>query len=542
MAHPVNNIDYLVSNWNFLKNRYPFFAFFLFDETHADFAELFRRKFILWHEISGDGCMFFAIAPPPDDWVKSEQHRDYWQHYIANSDQQIGYSVDNVRQAARYFDIPWEYLPAVVLFKDLHDYDILTVQLVGLTQEENDSFIHNLFLFLNHPLPQRYGQLWRLQSLIDRLPRDGERNRKWIGKFTDQLWIRRRGQKRSFQVEGYDLTPLRRTHVTNNPEQLEQTLVRLAEEVERLSRDVNELRHEQQESFKQVSLQLERIEVVLQETVGRIDEFRGTFVERWVAVDTEVSDIEQARAVKEQLHAEFDDFLERQSRYLSERILQAEAEIPSAFHSLETLLEEESRQSIITAEMLWQHVNRLSPSISIDFSVCGIGLWKALEIEVNRTFVDALRIWNHLAQPGISSMKQKVQQGGKVTEDGLFGNSPGRVLLNKYDDQSGYLRSIHLGGVVGLLKNSADNSFSRILQGIPPSTTDVDTIHNSLGKLADEVGRVTDVYRNTYSHVRVMAQSECIQLRNHMLDNSHPYSPLLTTLTYKKTFQDKGLI
>lgn len=542
MAHPVNNINYLLSQWTYLKSRYPFFAFFLFDETHADFAELFSQRFNQWHEISGDGCMFFAIAPPPDDWLEKAGHRDYWQHYIANSDHHIGYSTFNVRQAARYFDIPWEYLPAIVLFKDLHDYDTLTVQLVGLTQEENDSFIYNLFLFLNHPLPQRYGQLWRLQSMIDRLPRDGGRNRNWIDKFTDQLWTRRPGQKRSFQVEGYDLTPLRRTYLTNSPEPLEGTLTRLVEEVERLSQEVNELRHQQREGFKQVSLRLERIEVVLQETVGRINEFRGSFVKRWVAADAEASDIEQARAIKEQLHAEFDDFLERQSRYLSERILQPDAELPPAFSSLEILLEDESKQSIITAEVLWQHIKRLPTSISVDYSVCGIGLWKAVEIEVNRTFVDALRVWNHLSQPGISSVKQKVQQGGRVTEAGLFGTSSGSVQINMYDDQSRHLLGVSLGGVVGLLKNSSSNSFTHILQGISTSPSNANTIHDALGNLANEVERVTNVYRNTYSHVRVMAQSECSQFRDYIVDDRNPSSPLLATLNYKSALLSKRLI
>jgi len=63
MAHPINNIDYLLRNWDSLQ-RYPFFAFFLFTERDQSFAELFQRQFKNLDRWSGEACMFFAIAPP----------------------------------------------------------------------------------------------------------------------------------------------------------------------------------------------------------------------------------------------------------------------------------------------------------------------------------------------------------------------------------------------------------------------------------------------------------------------------------------------
>ncbi len=544
MGHPLNSINYLLNNWQTLEKRYPFYAFFLFTEEDEGFYSLFQNKFVEWDQISGEACMFFAIAPPPEAWSDVAKDRDYWRHFMANSVQNSGYDHDAVVQAARYFDIPAEYLPAIVLFTDLNHYDTLSLHLSDLTVENADSFIHNLFLFLNHPNPQRYPELWRLQLLIDRLPINTKRDKSWIDKFTKQLWSRKRGSRPNYNVRGEQVAANRLVYVVNSPQTIQRTLNNLQRELRRLTEEVTDLRSEQREAFREVNTQLEGIRVVLQETVTRIENFRQPFIARWVAADDLSSSPEALLESKEKLHAEFDEFLDQQSKFLAERLYEiAPANLPPSLRPFADLLEPSSHTEIVTAELLWEHLSKANIAFPIDYSVCGIGLWKALEIEINRTFVDALRTWNGVCNPGTPSIEQTpLKRRGKVTEPGLFaGKRVDDIIL--YNRKWDHLGTLMFGAVVGLLANSADNSLSDILSTSPLTVESTDSLdHEFLTNLSEQIDHVVKTYRNGHSHIQVMKRATCEEFRNFYLDHSVPHSPLFATLMCKRAFLNNRLI
>ncbi|MCZ7567032.1 MAG: hypothetical protein M5U01_00330 [Ardenticatenaceae bacterium] len=544
MGHPINSLDYVLTQWDNLKDRHPYYAFILFTDEHRDFFSLVQEQFIHWDQLSGEACMFFTIAPPPENWLAEANTRDYWRHYIANSENDTGYDVDAVKQAARYFDIPYEYLPAIVLFNDLKRYDTITIHLAGLSKADSSNLINNLFLFLNHPFPQRYRELWRLQSLIDRLPISRKYNSSWIDKYVRSQWTRSRSQRPSNQVMGESLIPHRFTYLVNAPQSVELTLSNLVQELRRLSDEVAELRNEQCENFREVNVRLERIEVVLRETITRIEEYRRPFVVRWMTADTE-TDFDEAEHQRSILHSEFDEFLEQQSRYLSERLFEElEPQLPDELSYIDDQLEPESKAKITTAEVLWKHLTTFPPSFMVDYAVCGVGLWTALEVEINRAFVDALRVRNALCQTGQPSVHQTVRPIAKMFEDGRFGNQIKPVRINYYDPQNlNKLRGIELGGSGPLMAASDVNSLSEIITDLHfPLEQNDTTIHEFMLKLAERVNEVRTVYRNSYAHIQQMDRATYEEFRSLMLNRTISHSPLFAIVECKQMLLRAGLI
>lgn len=553
MAHPVNSFDYLVNQWQFLKNQYSYYAFFLFTEDNTDFAKLFQEMFFRWDDISGEGTMFFAIAPPPEGWEEIARDRGYWQHFKANSHEEIDFDHDAVKQVGRYFNVPDSTFPNVVVFSDLKRTQTLTIQLGGLSTEENRNYIENIFRLLNNPVIRRYRELWRIHPLIDLLPTDKSVTDQWIGNMVQRLWgrgrrVSLRDVRRGVNVQGERLEMNGRVTEHDNLIPVEQTILSLTEEMRRLSDQVNRLGQEQREQFERVHVSLERIENVLNETADRIDERRASFVERWMEVEYVASSSEEVAKKRAELIASFDDFILTQSDYLVRRI-RSTLHIPSELVIHDDILEPNSRAALETSEALWSYLSRNPDHASTDFSMCGIGLWKALEIELNRTFVDALRVHHGMTTRGTQSVQQLVARTSRVAETGFFGGQGDKpVRLNSYTDSDPtinptQLKGLSLGAIAGLLQATPRNSLDSVTQPIalPLAPTD-QSRHDFFKNLGLQVQAITNRYRNTHAHMRRMSKPVYEAFRQLLLDRTAPHSPLFRTLDCKKEMDNGNII
>lgn len=545
MGHPLNSIDYLIESWDHLKNRFSYYGFFLFLPDHP-FAEVFEEHFLHWDEISGGGSMFFAIAPPPEGWLEKARNREYWRYYVANSNSSIAYDVSAVRQAAQHFHVPSEHLPTFVIFRNLFHSDSVSIDLGGLSFIETATYLHNVFLVLNNPDVQRYFNLWQLRELLDVIPKDEAKPPNELTAIVKALRNQRRLQRGKLNVGGRQLSAHHIASRVEHAESINTILLNMQQELRRLGDEVSELRHEQREGFQGVHVHLERIQVVLEETVLRIQEFREPFIVRWQTILEQDLPAHELQEERERLHNEFDAFLEGESRQLSARLQEASPPIlPDIIKPYEYLLEPYSKQALATSELLWTHLSKKDLHSLVDYSVCGIGLWKSLEIEVNRTFVDALRIFNGIAQGGQASIEQMPQKKSRVEEIASFKTNNGikesRIDISRSDDR-GLLMGVELGKVGGIITNSQKNSLSDLLRGlslagVQPGKSD----HDYLNDLGEGIKQVARVYRNSYAHIHPMRYDICKKFRTFLFDTNND-SPLLATLECKKEFQNKRLI
>ncbi|MBD3329768.1 hypothetical protein GF357_04725 [Candidatus Dojkabacteria bacterium] len=552
MGHPVNGIQYLINEWNYLKNRYSYYAFFLFTESDKNFAELFQEMMFRWDDISGDGTMFFAVAPPPKGWEEKAGDRHYWKHFKANSHKDIDYDDDSVKQVARYFNISESNFPNVVVFSDLRKTETLTIELSGLSTAETKNYIENIFLLLNNSTVRRYRQLWKIHLLLDDLPIDKCVDIQWINSYVNSMWdIKRR---RHFQKKHGKPIPFAKVasnhrvirHETTIP--IEQTIQSILQEMRRLTDEVAELRHEQREQFANVNFSLERIENVLNETINRIEKYRIHFVERWLDAEYSASSFEELSLIREKLTQDFDDFLLTQRDHLTRRI-RSSFQIPQELNLYNDILESNSRAALESSEALWNYF-RINPYENKgDYSICGIGLWKALEIELNRTVVDTLRVHHGIANTGTPSVIQLVEYKDKYKEVGWFGSQGYKpVIINPYTDsdpeiRQKQLKGITLGTLAALLQGISRNNLNSLIAKIKINLATTDTSHlDFITNVGEQVQIITNRYRNVHAHLRQMDRNTYKSFRQLMLDDNQPHSPLFRILECKRELENNGMI
>lgn len=534
MGHPVNGIDYVLQNWGYLQDQFPYYMFFLFTDQNPEFANFFRENFYTMDELSGSGCMFFAIAPPPPDWRERAQVRDYWRHYLANSHKNIGYDEQAVDQAARHFKIPMELLPAAVIFNDIHQDEALTIHLDEMFPREWPGFFSNLFTLFNH-VQQHKLQDFHLRDLkkaLNFLPGHTKKP-EWVLQFAKLFIFSHQHpdnidyQERRLTFQGESLLRRRIAYRTEYPEHIASILSSMQNEISRLGDEIAALRQEQREGFHQVNVNLERIQAVLEETVHRIEEFRGPFLERWVSLVDTAGSSEEMISIQQDLHREFDEFLLQQSNYLAQRLTKTFVTLPDCLQPVSDLLEEPTKACLLSSELLWENLREFNLPW-LDFSVCGIGLWKAVEIELNRTFIDALRVHRNIWEPGAPSINQKVTIQGNVREKGVFlrGQSDVEigemtVTLQTGNERTGHFRGIELGKIRGLLANNPSNSLAEIISQshLPRTANDADD-SEFLIKVSEQVGVVANQYRNSHAHVRPMSSATCAEFRRYLFNST----------------------
>lgn len=553
MAHPINSLEYLIDEWKHLKNRYSYYAFFLFTEDNVDFAKLFSEMMVRWDDISGDGTMFFAIAPPPDGWNDIAKERGYWQHFKANSESEISYDSDAVRQVGRYFNVPDSSQPNVVVFSDLKRTDTLTIQLNGLSTEENQNYIENIFRLLNNPTVRRYRDLWRIQPLLDLLPTEKSVSEQWIHGMIDVAWKRDRrvpyrNMRRGYNIRGDRVTLNNRVVRHDSTIPLEQTLQSINQEMQRLSNELSRLRREQREQFENVNISLERIESVLGETIKRIERYRGSFVERWLEAEYAASNSIEIASIRSRLTENFDKFIIAQGEHLVRRI-RATMRIPQELAHFDNILEPNSRVALETSEALWDYLSRSPNEQNTEFSVCGIGLWKTLEIELNRTFVDALRVHRGVTSAGTQSTQQLVYRTSNINEQGFFGGQGYKnIRLNQYTDNDPandptQLKGVMLGQLAALLQGIDRNNLDSITSTVTVHIASTDTSrHDFFRNVGSQVQGITNHYRNSHAHMRQMDRGTYEAFRTTFLDSLLPHSPLFRTLEIKDELNRRGLI
>ncbi|MEL6676432.1 MAG: hypothetical protein AAFR61_29760, partial [Bacteroidota bacterium] len=340
------------------------------------------------------------------------------------------------------------------------------------------------------------------------------------------------------QIRGIELGKNERAYHVNSPNTIHETLDRLVHEMDRLRQEVHDLRSEQREGFERIDSRLEKIEVILRDSVTRIKDFRQSFLVNLM----NAGDDEGENGLID-LHATFDQTLRNENQVLVERISEAfESAFPSELNNLETYFEPESIAILRSSEILWNYLQTHTPPYDVDYAVCGIGLWTAMEVELNRAFVDALRVWNRICSNGSPSTKQSVQQMARTTEASSFRNP---VKINPYETQGNptKLKGLTLGSIYGLLRVSDRNSFQNIFPNLnfPIGSNDPDNFAFA-EKLSHEVQMVTNTYRNAYAHIQKMEKSIYEDFRSYMLDDSKPHNPLFSTVRCKIELENNRFI
>ena len=109
-------------------SQFPIQVVVLFSPTDDEFTQAFKDTFLELDKITGNSLAFFAVLDPPDDWITEARNRDWWREYQQRIGR-VGFSVNErvlVREIARLFGVAWHSFPSIVVGTDLWTGEFVT--------------------------------------------------------------------------------------------------------------------------------------------------------------------------------------------------------------------------------------------------------------------------------------------------------------------------------------------------------------------------------------------------------------------------------
>ncbi|MBM4339789.1 MAG: hypothetical protein FJ110_09615 [Deltaproteobacteria bacterium] len=222
-------------------------------------------------------------------------------------------------------------------------------------------------------------------------------------------------------------------------------------------------------------------------------------------------------------------------QYLERRMVS----IPPPEEFCYALLDGESRSFLEPIDFIHDMVS--SKSTSFDYAVCAIGLWKALELELNITFIGWLR-----KRLGISEEYQTIGKGSKKpAKEVMIYSGPGKGLGGDYyvnineTETHNHLRSVMLNPISYILQYAEKNQLAELLNnGLRPYKDDI-VGHKDGDRwcgLPNDIRKVTRDYRNSHAHTKKMTRKIFEEFREYMFGADDPLKPgvLPRVLQYKK--------
>jgi hypothetical protein len=223
---------------------------------------------------------------------------------------------------------------------------------------------------------------------------------------------------------------------------------------------------------------------------------------------TSLLTVENAEQIRELLE-NFETTLLEESGRLSHLI---DKEIPSIIKAFESVMDDETKTFLISAETVARFA-RKHLSDDFDFSLCGCGLWKAVERELNSSL-----IWNLRLAKGIAGKDRKPIVGRSRAGVNYEAGSQ-TVNIDKRERGSTEFEGITLGNIKYLLRSAHDNNIAEELKPVLESEPELlrFALEPSEGGLAHLIGQVTNI-RNGHAHIKAMKEKSYQDLRSLVIE------------------------
>ncbi|GHO88023.1 hypothetical protein [Dictyobacter formicarum] len=134
-------------------SQFPVQVAVLFSPNDQDFVEAFRSIFLELDRFTGKNLVFFAVLDPPQDWLTEAETRQWWREYTQRIGR-IGFSMDDrvlVNEIARLFGIGWGELPQIVASTNLWTGEYLTFPTSSIHIQRQLEILTNLVHELGQP-------------------------------------------------------------------------------------------------------------------------------------------------------------------------------------------------------------------------------------------------------------------------------------------------------------------------------------------------------------------------------------------------------
>lgn len=321
--------------------RPSFFCFVLYKSTDYMFREFILRNFNFLHNQSRD--VVFFVLDKPEDWLKRDDI-DYYRNIYGDS-YNPELNDEEVDSVCDYFGIHPNKLPAIITFPNLSSKSCNVFSLKDVeTHYELEHIFMTLFIDGNERTQNhRKGQAGRL--------------------YQNAVTLRRRFPRISSQISYFEEG---------------QSIV---DKFEQINESINQMRHEMRDGFNTIISKLETIQ-------DEIKPLKLALADKFCELEKLPHSNLRDNEIEE-LHNKVDEDLIKYSNQIVEE-LGADKFISLAQYSFLECFEPDSLSMIRSCFITEKLVSR-EKITEFDYSLCSVGFWKAMEIELNIILIDTIR-------------------------------------------------------------------------------------------------------------------------------------------------------
>jgi hypothetical protein len=134
-------------------SRFPIQVAVIFSPKDQGFKDAFRNIFFELDKLTGDDVAFFAVLDPPLDWLTEAGDRSWWRQYRSRIGQ-MSFSMDDsvlLKEIARLFSIGWGELPQIVVSTNLWTGETVNSPTSSLDIQRQLEILTNLVRELGEP-------------------------------------------------------------------------------------------------------------------------------------------------------------------------------------------------------------------------------------------------------------------------------------------------------------------------------------------------------------------------------------------------------
>lgn len=215
----------------------------------------------------------------------------------------------------------------------------------------------------------------------------------------------------------------------------------------------------------------------------------------------------------------FEKYLLKEGKQLTELMLardKSEVILPGIVQNFKGVLDKETEGFLISAESVARFAKKHLKYLPVhfDFSVAGCGLWKAIERELNLSFIWYLRRYFHIVEN--EPFKALLYTESPLKPLKAHKEDKGVKLYKIEAGSTDQLQGIELGGIHYLLNSAEYISAVQSIKEVLDSELSSYILGKGENDLCPQIKQITDI-RNNYAHIKAMPYSEYERLHSLVL-------------------------
>lgn len=459
------------------NGRPSYYTFLLYKSNHTNFRDYILDNFNRLHDMSVD--VVFFVLDKPEEWLKRDDIGYYRTVYDQNYTPELNDAEVDI--VCEYFGIHTSLLPTVIAFPNLDSKSCNIFGLKGITD------FYKLDRFFGTLLTDRYIHYTTGQ------------NRFGMNKLIKVSSIIRR----EFPEIRSSIAYLDENNTVENK------LNQIAEAIDKLHYDMRE-------GFNTVLSKLEQIQ-------EDIKPFKETITCKFEELNKLPDSLMKEKELEE-LHSIVDKKLLNMSNQIIEDASIDEFCSLAHYEYLECF--EEESVNMIRSCFITDHLVTKKHLDSFDYSLCSVGFWKAMEIELNIILIDSIRILRNFID-NIPSRGIPLKSGKCDVFAGYRDKNQTKIYLidiNKQRDSK--LISLMFGELIKISENYENNDLKQVLEKLENEIIAICDVNIFMSEFIESLTMVVREYRNRCSHTGLMKKDEYNDLKDIIFSKNGLYEKI----------------